>query len=53
MPSKKHKLTDAEQSALFIESGKRLDAENRGKQFEKVFKKVVKARGKSKRATSA
>ena len=48
---KKRALTADEQSARFVEAAKRLDADDREKQFEKAFKKIIspQARGKKKK----
>jgi hypothetical protein len=42
MPSKS-KRTDPGQGERFIEAAKKSGADDSGKQFEKVFKKIVKA----------
>jgi len=39
MPKKK--LTPTEQSARFIEAAKKAEADETGKKFERVFKKIV------------
>ena len=47
----KRKRDDPDQGARFIETAKRLGAENREQEFEKAFKKIAspQARAKSKK----
>jgi hypothetical protein len=42
----KPKLTDKEQSERFIETARRLHAEDGGEKFEEVFRKIVRPHGK-------
>jgi hypothetical protein len=51
MPPKKRTLTQAEQSARFIEVAKKIGADESGKAFEKAFKKIVRKKNSSKERT--
>ena len=43
MPSRKRTISEQTQSARFVEAAKKAEADLSGKQFERAFKKIVKA----------
>lgn len=40
-PPKQKKMTQAEQSVLFIETARKLGADESGKEFERAFRKIA------------
>jgi hypothetical protein len=46
-PPKKKKMTQAEQSASFIETARKLETDERPEEFERVLKKVARKRKQS------
>jgi hypothetical protein len=41
MPAKKNPMTEAERSRNFVETARKLGSDETGKEFERVFKKIV------------
>lgn len=44
MPAKKNPMTEAERSRRFVETARKLEADETGEKFERVFKKIVPSR---------